>query len=132
MGVFMMSCWLTNDRVPTVESYLAQIKHIVNVGGIDAVGIANDYHIGGNPAAQSMSNDNAQAVMTIMAWWNSVAKEQVLGFDTLPKHVVIPELNNARRAFLIHDALVKAGYPSADVEKIMGGNWIRVLKESMG
>jgi membrane dipeptidase len=66
-----------------------------------------------------------------MTWWNSVAKEQVLGFDTLPKHVVIPELNNPRRALLIHDALGKAGYSSADVEKIMGGNWIRVLKDSL-
>ena len=79
-----------------------------------------------------MSNDNAQAVKAILAWWNSVAKEQVLGFDTLRKHVVIPELNNPRRAFLIHDALGRAGYSSADVEKSMGGNWIRVLRESLG
>lgn len=131
MGVFMMSCWLTNDPVPTIDSYLAQIKHIIKVGGIDAVGIANDYPIGGNPAAHAVSNDNAKAVKTILTWWNSVAKEQVLGFETLPKHVVIPELNNPRRAFLIHDALGRARYSSAEVEKIMGGNWIRVLKESL-
>jgi len=61
-----------------------------------------------------------------------VAKEHVLGFDTRPKHVVIPELNNPRRAFLIYAALEKAGYKSAEVEKIMGGNWVRVLKENLG
>jgi len=42
MGIFMMTCWLTNDPVPTSESYLRQIRHVINVGGIDAVGIAND------------------------------------------------------------------------------------------
>ncbi|HET9372754.1 MAG TPA: membrane dipeptidase [Vicinamibacterales bacterium] len=132
MGVFMMTCWLTTDPMPTPASYVAQIRHIVRVGGIDAVGIANDYAIGGDAGAQSVGNDNARAVQNILPWWNSVAKSQVLGFDTPPAHVVIPELNNPRRAFLIHDALDRAGFRSAEIEKIMGGNWIRVLRQSLG
>lgn len=43
----------------------------------------------------------------------------------------IPELNNIRRMVLIHEALDRAGFKTARVEKIMGGNWIRVLTESL-
>ena len=132
MGIFMMSCWLTSDPVPTTESYLRQIRHVINVGGIDAVGIANDYPIGGEASVRRANNDNAIAVRQILPWWDSVGRERVLGFSTRPKHAVIPELNNPRRAHLIFAALEKAGYKSAEVEKIMGGNWIRVLKENLG
>lgn len=132
MGIFMMTCWLTNDPAPTTESYLRQITHVINVGGIDAVGIANDYPIGGEANARRVGNDNTKAVQGYFPWWDGVAKQHVLGFDKRPQHVVIPELNNPRRAFLIHAALEKAGYKSAEVEKIMGGNWIRLLRENLG
>ena len=42
-------------------------------------------------------------------------------------HAVIPELNDLRRTFTIHAALERAGYKSVEIEKIMGGNWMRVL-----
>jgi hypothetical protein len=54
------------------------------------------------------------------------------GFDKRPSHVVIPELNEVRRAFKIHAALDKAGFKTGEVEKIMGGNWMRVLSSTLG
>ena len=33
IGIFMMSFWLTEDPVPTVESYLRQIAHVIKIGG---------------------------------------------------------------------------------------------------
>lgn len=132
MGVFMMSFWLTPDPVPSVDAFVRQVRHVVDVGGIDAVAIANDYTIAGELNAVKLGNDNAKAVAGYHAWWDSVAKQGVWGFDTRPSHVVIPELNHVRRMFLIHDALAKAGFTPREVEKIMGGNWIRVLTESLG
>ena len=128
MGIFMMSMWLTTDPQPSVDAYVRQIRHVVNIGGIDAVGVANDYTLAGELTAVKAGNDNAQIISNYFAWWDSVAKQGVMGFDTRPPHAVIPALNNVRRMFLIHDALDKAGFAAGDVEKIMGGNWIRVLK----
>jgi microsomal dipeptidase-like Zn-dependent dipeptidase len=34
--------------------------------------------------------------------------------------------------FTIHAALGKAGFASRETEKIIGGNWIRFLTESLG
>ena len=132
VGIFMMSFWLTTDQTPTAATYVAQIRHVVNVAGIDAVGIANDYPIGGEQAAIRVGNDNAAAIKGYLPWWESVRKQGVLGFDAQPAHVVIPELNHPRRAYAIHDALDGAGFATAEIEKIMGGNWTRVLTDCLG
>jgi len=131
MGVFMMSMWLTTDPVPTVESYVRQLRHVIKVGGIDAVGIANDYTLAGELTAAGMGNDNAKAITGYYAWWDSVAREGVLGFDRRPAHAVIPALNDVRRMFSIHAALTAAGFTFGEVEKIMGGNWTRVLRDAL-
>jgi membrane dipeptidase len=55
----------------------------------------------------------------------------VLGFDRRPSHVAIPELNNIRRMHTIYEALKKSSFSSREIEKIMGGNWARVLAESI-
>ena len=128
MGIFMMSMWLTTDPQPTVDAYVRQIRHVVNVAGIDAVGIANDYTIAGELAAVKAGNDNATIVGNYYPWWDSVQRQGVMGFDVRPAHAVIPELNNVRRMFLLEAALRRRQFSSAEVEKIMGGNWIRVLR----
>jgi membrane dipeptidase len=131
-GVFMMSFWLTTDQKPSVEAFVRQVKHIVRVAGIDAAAIANDYTVAGELNAAKVNNDNAQIISNYYPWWDSVAKEGVMGFQTRPTHAVIPELNNVRRMFLIHDALERDGFGAAEIEKIMGGNWMRVLTTALG
>ena len=130
MGIFMMSFWLTADAVPTVESYLRQIRHVIKVGGIDAVGVSNDFPLSGERTLIKANGDNAEAVKSYLPWWDSIAKMGVLGFDRRPTHVAIPELNNIRRVRLIREALERGGFKSGEVEKIMGGNWMRVLTEA--
>ncbi len=127
MGIFAMSFWLTSDPVPTIESYIRQIRHVINVGGIDSVGIANDFPLSGEASVIEAKGDNAVAVKNYWPWWDSIAKLGILGFDKRPGHVAIPELNNIARIQTIHDALASAKFKSAEIEKIMGANWIRVL-----
>jgi membrane dipeptidase len=132
MGIFMMSMWLTTDPVPTAEAYVRQVRHVAKVAGIDAVGIANDYTIAGELTAAKAGNDNAKIISNYYAWWDSVTRQGVMGFKERPVHAVIPELNNVRRMFLIEEALRKGGFSQTEVEKIMGGNWIRVLRGTLG
>jgi membrane dipeptidase len=131
MGIFMMSFWLTTDEVPTVESYLRQIRHVIKVGGIDAVGISNDFPLAGGEGGEIIKTkeDNAKAVRNYLGWWYGMTEMGVLGFDKIPTHVVIPALNNIRRMQIIYEALEKDNFKPAEIEKIMGANWIRVLSE---
>ncbi|MCL2918972.1 membrane dipeptidase [Shewanella litorisediminis] len=128
-GVFMMSFWLTTNSTPRVEHYLAQLKHVANVGGMDAVAIANDYPLRGQENLLKLNNDNAEGVKEFLDWWHSLRAKKVLGFDHEPVHVVIPEFNHIERMSRIHDALKGAGFSAADADKIMGGNWQRVLHQ---
>ena len=128
MGVFMMTFWLTTDATPTVNHVVAQLRHIANVGGIDAVGIANDYPLTGEASLVSVGNDNAKGIGNYMPWWETMRRRGIMGFDRTPTHVVVPELNAITRMFTLHSALEKAKFSSGDIEKIMGGNWVRVLK----
>ena len=130
MGIFMMSFWLTTDAVPTVDSYIRQLRHVIKVGGIEAVGIANDFPLSGEQSLNEAKGDNAAAVKNYLSWWNSIAGlGGVLGFDRKPEHVAIPELNNLNRMHTIRAALEKERFKTSEIEKIMGGNWVRVLSE---
>ena len=51
VGIFSMSFWLTDEHVPTVDSYIRQLEHVIQIGGIDAVGVSNDYDVAGDAAA---------------------------------------------------------------------------------
>ena len=62
IGVFMMSFWLTRDPVPRVEHLLAHVRHVVKVGGIEAVGIANDFPMGGQENLLKLDKDNREGV----------------------------------------------------------------------
>ncbi len=131
-GVFMMSFWLTNDKIPTTEHYIAHLKHVANIGGIESVAIANDYPLRGQKNLLKLDNNNAEGVKQYLDWWHSLRAKNVLGYDIEPVHVVIPELNHIDRMERIDLALGKAGFSGHDRDKIMGGNWQRVLKDVLG
>ena len=130
MGVFMMSFWLTEDPTPTIDHYIQNIKHVVNVAGIEAVAIANDFSVIGEKIEDG-SDNNDDLVKLYLPWWNKHHELGIYGFEKSPQHVVIPELNNINRLFLIQEALLKNGFNDHEVDLVMGGNWQRVLKECL-
>jgi membrane dipeptidase len=128
VGIFSMSFWLTEEPTATLETYIRQLEHVIKVGGIDAVGIANDYDTAGIPLKDKQAE--ARSLEGYRRWFANY--KGVLGFDRPPQHFLIPEINNIRRFFTIQEALEKRGYDSARIEKIMGGNWVRMLTENLG
>ena len=131
VAIMPLSFWITNDPVPTVDHYLSHLEHVINVGGIDAVGLSNDQTIAGDLEAAKLNNNNAEAVKLDFDWWKKQQAAGVMGFEELPEHSIIPELNNVRRLFTIQAALERKGHTSAEIEKIMGLNWVRVLTECL-
>lgn len=132
MGIFMMSFWLTRNKVPTVADYIANIRHVVKVGGIDAVGVANDFPMAGQTNLVKLNNDNARGVQEYLEWWRAMRGLGIAGFEWTPEHVVIPELNRIDRMQRIADALKASGFRAREVDKIMGGNWRRLMTDVLG
>jgi membrane dipeptidase len=132
MGIFMLTFWLTEDPVPMVEHVVRHIRHVENVAGSAAVGIGNDLSVTGYEPAVLLGNDTAAAVKEHIPWWESVRARGVLGFEKTPTHYIVPELNNVHRMFTLQHALERAGHKSSQIERILGGNWIRVLTDVLG
>lgn len=129
VGIFMMSFWLTREPEPTVDHLIAHIRHAINVGGLDCVAISNDFPTAGQTNLVRLNNNNREGVKEYLGWWSAMAERNVPGFESLPQHVVIPELNSIDRFTRIYDALSRAGFKSRAIDKIMGGNWERVLRD---
>jgi len=132
IGIFMMSFWLTTDSRPRIDHLIAHIRHAINIGGIDAVGISNDFPMAGQENLRKLNNDNQEGVKEYLGWWQAMRKLGIPGYEADPEHVVIPELNNLSRMMTIRKALLEDGFSQADVTKIMGGNWQRVLVDVLG
>ena len=128
-GVFMMSWWLTNETVPKPEHFIDHLQHIKNIAGIEAVAIANDYPLRGQLDALASGNNNAVAIEGYKQWWEGLGEVGVLGFDQPVNHVVVPELNHIKRMRSIEFLLQDAGFSGSEIDKVMGGNWQRVLSD---
>lgn len=131
-GVFMMSWWLTTENIPTPEHYIDHLRHVKNIAGIDAVAIANDYPLRGHLKALDSGNNNEIAIDGYAQWWQDIGEKGTLGFDREVNHIVIPELNHIKRMRTIEYLLKKARFSSAEIDKVMGQNWQRVLVDVLG
>jgi membrane dipeptidase len=107
---------------PTLENFVAHIDHIVQLVGIDHVGLGIDYYEGmagvmsPNQAAREYEHLIATGVWTESVyppppWYYPAGIERPSG---------LPRLT---------DALLARGYTPPDVGKILGGNWLRVFQQ---
>src|SRR5262249_5422398 len=94
-------------RRASVDDVLAHIAHIVDVGGIDSVGLGPDFIPGGDEGFNIRFNQR-------------IAPEFWLWTEGLDTSALLPNLTRA---------LVERGYSDEDVLKILGGNLLRVLTD---
>ncbi len=118
-GITTLGYFVGPTAATTVDDYLKQIDHAVTVGGIDHVGIASDHAIRG-----------IMATHTRESWYvpRLTAFKPVYNVRWPPN---IPELDPPTRYRTIALGLAKRGYTSAQVEKIIGGNWMRYFSDTM-
>ena len=109
-----------NDRMgvrPTLSDWVDLIDYLVDLAGIDHIGIGSDI----NPCWTKVDYDE---------FWKEYAdvlmptrkvplfeKKYVEGLDGIPDLINITE------------ELLKRGYSDDETKKLLGGNWLRLLKE---
>ncbi|MGF1717371.1 dipeptidase [Photobacterium chitinilyticum] len=114
IGVTMFAPFLKNGINSTIEDYVEAIDYIVNIVGEDCVGIGTDFTQGHDQAFfEWLTHDKGYA-------------RRLTRFGEIinPKGIrTVGEFPNLTEALLDH------GWPESRVKKIMGDNWVRVLKE---
>ncbi|MGI9238802.1 MAG: dipeptidase [Woeseiaceae bacterium] len=121
-GVFGLSAipgMLTGDIRCTVNDYIDHMEHAIDVMGIDGVGIGSDFIAGPTLEQIATAPDwKGKQVPTSLEVWPVCEGHE--GFENHSKY------GNLTRA------LVARGYSEDDISKLMGGNWLRLLGDTIG
>jgi membrane dipeptidase len=122
VGIYLMP-FLRAQGQPSADDFVRHVTHAVDVCGEDHVGVGSDLSITPLDLTPEFRAKHAGFVRQRVALGISAPGESADVFN------YVPELNTPRRIEQIADALAKAGHSSARIEKIVGGNWVRLLRE---
>lgn len=122
MGIICLGYMIGPDPggKTTLETYVDHIDYAVKIAGIEHVGLAADF------AIQGLEADGA----TRENWY----VPRLTRFK--PSYQVrwppwIPELDTPERFLHVARVLDKRGYSTGDIEKILGQNWLRYMRETL-
>ncbi len=117
VGIATLGYFIGPTAETTFDDYLRHVDHAVKVAGVEHVGLASDYSIRG-----------IEATATRETWYEPRLK------IFKPSYRVrwppwIKELDPPERFRNIADGLERRGYKPDQIEKILGGNWVRYFGE---
>jgi len=113
VGAVVFPPMLTGSPRATLEDYLATIDYLVELVGVDHVGLGPDF-------MEEMPEEVAEQALRGMP---PEVKQQFLNIPPTQGFESISACPNVTRGLLAR------GYAVEDVKKIMGGNWLRLYKE---
>jgi membrane dipeptidase len=122
LGIFQINPYLGAKERNTLDDYLAHVDHAVRVAGIEHVGIGSDREhrtIPDTPEEKQKLIDELSRLRPVTA-------------STFRWPFFISELNHPRRMETIRDGLRRRGYSQGDADRVLGGNFLRLFRESMG
>lgn len=122
VGIYFMP-YLRAEGQQHADDLVRHLEHAIAVCGEDHVGIGSDLSITPLDLSSDYRRRHAE----------SVAERRRLGIgapgESPDVFNYVPELNSPRRLDLLADLLASRGHPSARIEKIIGGNWLRLFGE---
>ena len=124
-GVYFMP-FLAADMKPSGARLLDHIEHVARIAGEDHVGIGTDNGV------LPMTLD-AKTRENLRKWQMERLKAGIAAPGENPDFVpVVEAYNSVDRYRRIAGDLIKRGWTHARVEKLMGGNFLRVYREAWG
>jgi membrane dipeptidase len=125
VGVYFMP-FLTLDSKPRGSDLLAHIEHVAKIAGEDHVGIGTDNGV--LPQAT-----DAEATRKLHEWAQQRIDAGIAapgeGLDVWP---MVRDYNSVDRYRRLAAGLQKRGWSEARLEKLMGGNFLRVYRDAWG
>jgi membrane dipeptidase len=122
IGISTVNFFVSQKPRSTVDDYIAHIEHVVKLVGIDHVGIGSDSPI--NAWRKSFPDEEA--------FWKFHRQFHYKPGADVRWPPFIEELDVPEKLKIISQCLSARGFSNADIEKIMGLNFLRVYKEILG
>ena len=122
IGIFQINPYIGTKERNTLEDFLAHIDHAVKVAGVEHVGIGSDREhrrIPDTPEEKQKLIDELSRLRPVNA-------------ASFRWPFFISELNHPRRMETIAEGLTKKGYHADAIDKILGRNFYRLFKDTIG
>lgn len=125
VGVYFMP-FLTLDSHPKAEDLLRHVEHVANVAGEDHVGIGTD-----NGVLPTTLDEETKK--KLKEWQEQRIKAGIAApGEAVGVYPMVEHYNSVDRYHRFVEDLAKRGWSQARLEKLMGGNFLRVYKEAWG
>jgi membrane dipeptidase len=122
-GIYLMP-YLRTSGQPMAADVIAHIEHALDVCGEDHVGIGTD----GAISAVQLTDEYKKAFA------DEIAERRKQGIsapgETTAVYTFVPDLNTPRRFETIATLLSRRGKPDRVIEKVLGGNFLRLFSET--
>jgi len=115
MGITSVRNFVTSEEPTTIDDYIDHIDHVVELVGIDHVGIGTDNDLNGY---DDLPEDFYKAL-----------KSGYKGSYAFRDKIDIEGLDHPKKVFDLTEALIRRGYGDDDIRAILGDNFKRVLGE---
>jgi membrane dipeptidase len=122
IGIFQINPYLGPRERNTLDDYVRHIEQAIRIAGADHVGIGSDREhrtIPDTPEEKQKLIDELSRLRPVTA-------------ATFRWPFFISELNGPARMTAIRQALEKRRMTAATIDKVLGGNWYRLFKETIG
>ncbi|HKR43747.1 MAG TPA: dipeptidase [Paraburkholderia sp.] len=124
IGVAGFPGMVSDSRRPTLDHFIAHIDAIVECVGIDHVGLGIDYYTGQHGVA---SDEVA------MAYYNQAVRSGIWSTAyPAPPHHYPQGIETPRTLQNLTHRLLEKGYSDSNVRKVLGENWMRVMRTVWG
>ncbi len=124
-GIYFMP-FLRASGQPHAADLIAHIEHAVNVCGEDHVGLGTDGLVSGFPMSDAFKAFHRK----------DVEERRKAGLaapgESVDVYTLVPEYNDSRRFKHLADDLIRRGWSSTRIEKILGANFARLFTEVWG
>ena len=118
MGIYMLPYITPSPKTPTLDDYMRHMERALKTCGEDHVGVGSDVPLLVEPGD-----------LEDMRKWNEQRKAAGIAAPGEDRPAYIPDMNTPRKIEIITDALLKRGYTSRIIQKVLGENFKRVLGE---
>ncbi|MSP84119.1 MAG: dipeptidase [Alphaproteobacteria bacterium] len=122
VSIYGPMCWDGDPaRAPSLDDFLRQLDHVVNLVGLGHVGLGTDL-----PAVRDPRAVADIIAMTLARFPAAIAAyAKAFGNDIRTRYLT--DCSSHADLVLVTDALLVRGWRPADVAALLGGNWLRVL-----
>lgn len=121
MGIPFIRFMIRGEPPVSVDDVVAHFRHVADTVGVEHVGIGSDLDIDGFGSPRQPPGRPGPEGQANFERYNA--------FFTEEGYVHIDGLDHSRRVFDLTEGLIRDGFGDDEIRMMLGGNWIRVLRD---